>query len=192
MRRTDVRRSFGQLRFSPRPRRSAVGPQAHLAGQPRLRHRRRGDRRCRAARRPASSASTSSRAIRSRSSTRASTSCCRRRSRSRPASSCRPAATPPRPAASSYTLGQQRPRLGPALGGDRHALRRHASPKSTYSGRWGVVPRFSIEPSVTLNWVQLPYGDFTAHLVELALHGDAERAHADQQPGAVQRRRAAR
>ena len=35
----------------------------------------------------------------------------------------------------------------------------------TYSGRWGVVPRFSIEPGVTLNWVQLPYGDFTARLV---------------------------
>ena len=38
--------------------------------------------------------------------------------------------------------------------------------------------------------MQLPYGDFTARLVELALHGDAERADADQQPGAVQRRRA--
>jgi hypothetical protein len=34
-----------------------------------------------------------------------------------------------------------------------------------YSGRWGVVPRFSIEPGVTLNWVQLPYGDFTARLL---------------------------
>ena len=28
-----------------------------------------------------------------------------------------------------------------------------------------MVPRFSIEPGVTLNWVQLPYGDFTARLV---------------------------
>jgi hypothetical protein len=33
-----------------------------------------------------------------------------------------------------------------------------------YSGRWGVVPRFSMEPSITLDWVQLPYGDFTARI----------------------------
>ena len=42
VRRTDVRRSFGQLRFSPRPGAEHGGPQAHLAGQLRLRHRRRG------------------------------------------------------------------------------------------------------------------------------------------------------
>jgi len=34
-----------------------------------------------------------------------------------------------------------------------------------YSGRWGVTPRFSVEPGITLDWVQLPYGDFTARLV---------------------------
>jgi hypothetical protein len=27
-----------------------------------------------------------------------------------------------------------------------------------------VLPQFSIEPNVTLNWVDLPYGSFTAHL----------------------------
>jgi len=27
------------------------------------------------------------------------------------------------------------------------------------------VPRFSIEPSLSFNWVDLPYGDFTARLV---------------------------
>ena len=59
----------------------------------------------------------------------------------------------------------------------------------TYSGRWGVVPRFSVEPGVTLNWVQLPYGDFTARLVSSRFTRDAERADADQQPGPVQRRR---
>ena len=26
------------------------------------------------------------------------------------------------------------------------------------------MPRLSIEPAVSLNWVQLPYGEFTAHL----------------------------
>jgi hypothetical protein len=35
----------------------------------------------------------------------------------------------------------------------------------TYSGRWGVVPRFSIEPGVTIDWVHLPDGDFTARLL---------------------------
>ena len=35
----------------------------------------------------------------------------------------------------------------------------------TYSGRWGVVPQFSMEPGVTLDWVRLPFGDFTARLL---------------------------
>ena len=28
-----------------------------------------------------------------------------------------------------------------------------------------MVPRFSLEPGVTLDWVRLPYGDFTARLL---------------------------
>ncbi len=28
-----------------------------------------------------------------------------------------------------------------------------------------MVPRFSLEPGVSLNWVSLPYGDFTARLL---------------------------
>jgi hypothetical protein len=35
----------------------------------------------------------------------------------------------------------------------------------TYSGRWGVVPRFSMEPAMTIDWVSLPFGDFTARLL---------------------------
>jgi hypothetical protein len=35
----------------------------------------------------------------------------------------------------------------------------------TYSGRIGVSPHFVAEPTLTLNWVALPYGDFTARLV---------------------------
>jgi hypothetical protein len=34
-----------------------------------------------------------------------------------------------------------------------------------YSGRVGVSPYFAIEPSLTFNWVQLPYGDFDASLI---------------------------
>jgi hypothetical protein len=64
----------------------------------------------------------------------------------------------------SYTLGQQRKisgrvtaSTGTLYGGTKHEL--------TYSGRWGVVPRFSMEPGVTLDRVHLPYGDFTARLL---------------------------
>jgi hypothetical protein len=34
-----------------------------------------------------------------------------------------------------------------------------------YSGRVGVSPHFALEPSLTFNWVQLPYGDFDASLI---------------------------
>ena len=64
----------------------------------------------------------------------------------------------------SYVLGQQRKvsgRLSAATG----TLYDGTKSEVTYSGRWGVVPQFSIEPGVTLDWVQLPYGDFTARLV---------------------------
>ena len=36
---------------------------------------------------------------------------------------------------------------------------------ATYSGRVGFSPHFVVEPTLTLNWVTLPYGDFTARLV---------------------------
>lgn len=34
--------------------------------------------------------------------------------------------------------------------------------EARYSGRIGFIPQFSLEPSVSLNWVDLPYGNFTA------------------------------
>ena len=64
----------------------------------------------------------------------------------------------------SYTLGQQRKvsgRLSAAAG----TLYDGTKSEVSYSGRWGVVPQFSLEPSIALNWVNLPYGDFTARLV---------------------------
>ena len=64
----------------------------------------------------------------------------------------------------SYTLGQQRKvsgRLSAAAG----TLYEGTKSELAYSGRWGIVPQFSVEPSVSLNWVHLPYGDFTARLV---------------------------
>jgi hypothetical protein len=63
----------------------------------------------------------------------------------------------------TYNLGQQRPvsgRLTTAGGTLYDGTRWEAG----YNGRWGITPRFSLEPTVSLNWVHLPYGDFTAHL----------------------------
>jgi hypothetical protein len=64
----------------------------------------------------------------------------------------------------SYSLGQQRPvsgRLSAATG----SLYDGTKSEVSYSGRWGVIPQFSLEPSVTLAWGSLPGGDFTARLV---------------------------
>jgi hypothetical protein len=63
-----------------------------------------------------------------------------------------------------YTLGQQRKVSGriSVAGG---TLYDGTKSELSYSGRWGVVPQFSVEPSIALNWVSLPYGDFTARLV---------------------------
>ncbi|OFW05430.1 MAG: hypothetical protein A3I61_14545 [Acidobacteria bacterium RIFCSPLOWO2_02_FULL_68_18] len=63
----------------------------------------------------------------------------------------------------TYRLGQQR-----AMSGDLSAS--HGSfyggtrTSAGYTGRLGLSPHFTLEPIVTLNWVSLPYGDFTAHL----------------------------
>jgi hypothetical protein len=64
----------------------------------------------------------------------------------------------------TYVLGQQRSvsgRLSAAAG----TLYGGTKSEVTYSGRWGVLPQFSIEPGVTLDWVHLPYGDFTARFI---------------------------
>ena len=64
----------------------------------------------------------------------------------------------------SYTMGQQRRvsgRFSVASGTLYAGTRREA----TYSGRWGVLPQFSIEPSLSLVRAELPYGDFNARLV---------------------------
>jgi hypothetical protein len=64
----------------------------------------------------------------------------------------------------SYNLGQQRTVSG-RMSASAGTLYNGTKQEIAYSGRWGVVPRFSMEPSITLDWVQLPYGDFTARLV---------------------------
>ena len=64
----------------------------------------------------------------------------------------------------SYSLGQQR-RVSGRLSAATGSLYDGTKSEVSYSGRWGVIPQFSLEPSVTLAWGSLPYGDFNARLV---------------------------
>jgi Domain of unknown function (DUF5916) len=64
----------------------------------------------------------------------------------------------------SYSLGQQRfvsGRVSVGYGSLYDGTRTEAS----YSGRVAIVPQFALEPSITLNWVDLPYGSFDAKLL---------------------------
>jgi hypothetical protein len=64
----------------------------------------------------------------------------------------------------SHTFAQQRRfsgRVGAATGSFYEGTKHEAS----YSGRLGVVPQFALEPSLALNWVSLPYGEFTARVI---------------------------
>jgi hypothetical protein len=64
----------------------------------------------------------------------------------------------------TYSLGQQRPisgRIAVGYGTLYEGTRTEAS----YSGRVAIVPQFALEPSITLNWVDLPYGKFDAQLL---------------------------
>jgi hypothetical protein len=64
----------------------------------------------------------------------------------------------------AYTLGQQR-KVSGTVSASTGTLYNGTKSAVTYSGRWGVVPQFSMEPSVTIDWVSLPYGDFTARVL---------------------------
>ena len=63
-----------------------------------------------------------------------------------------------------YRFGAQRPvpgfatfRTGSFFSGDRKEV--------SYRGRIEVTPKFSIEPRISLNWVDLPEGSFNSNLV---------------------------
>ena len=42
--------------------------------------------------------------------------------------------------------------------------------EASYSGRVAILPQFAVEPSMTLNWVDLPYGSFDATTAQLPIH----------------------
>jgi hypothetical protein len=67
-----------------------------------------------------------------------------------------------------YSLGQQRKvsgRISAAYG----TLYGGRKTEAGYAGRIAVVPQFAVEPSLALNWVRLPYGDFSAPVVSTRL-----------------------
>ena len=60
-----------------------------------------------------------------------------------------------------YSLGQQRKvsgRISVAYG----TLYNGKKTEAGYSGRIGIIPQFAVEPGISLNWVRLPYGNFQA------------------------------
>jgi hypothetical protein len=65
---------------------------------------------------------------------------------------------------SSYSLGQQRMISGNLSAGYGTLYNGHRT-EAGYSGRVALIPQFALEPSISLNWVRLPYGNFSAPVV---------------------------
>jgi len=63
-----------------------------------------------------------------------------------------------------YSLGQQR-KVSGRLSAAHGTLYGGTKTETGYGGRIAVRPQFALEPSVALNWVRLPYGDFSAPVV---------------------------
>jgi hypothetical protein len=66
-------------------------------------------------------------------------------------------------ALASYTLGLQR-KLSGTASASWGTFYNGTKVEATYSGRAQFSPRFGLEPAITLNWVDLPVGAFTARL----------------------------
>jgi hypothetical protein len=64
----------------------------------------------------------------------------------------------------SHTLAQQR-RVSGTLSAGTGSFYDGTKREASYSGRIGVTAQFAVEPGVTINWVRLPYGDFTTRLI---------------------------
>ena len=147
VRRTDFRRSFGQARFSPRPKTQHAGAQADVAGQPRLRHRRAGDRWCRTARRAGLFG------IEFQTSDRLKFEHTRDYELLPAPFTIAPGVVVPaggydyrhQPRAATPSASSARCRAGSSASAG--TLYDGTKSEVTYSGRWGVVPRFSVEPA---------------------------------------------
>jgi hypothetical protein len=63
-----------------------------------------------------------------------------------------------------YSLGTQR-RVSGRIALAYGTLYEGRKTEAGYAGRIPIVPQFALEPSISLNWVRLPYGDFSAPVV---------------------------
>jgi hypothetical protein len=63
-----------------------------------------------------------------------------------------------------YFLGQQR-KVSGSISATHGTLYNGRKTEAGYSGRLAIVPQFALEPGISLNWVRLPYGDFSAPVV---------------------------
>jgi hypothetical protein len=162
VRRTDFRRSFGEARFTPRPSRRALVRKFTYQGSVDYVTNARGD-------------SVQNRELRGQfdtefqSSDRFSVDYTRSYELVPKSFTISPGVVIPAQGYSiqsvrtSYSLGQQRllsGRAAVARGSFYNGMRTEAS----YNGRIGVIPQFAVEPSISLNWVDLPYGTFSARL----------------------------
>lgn len=162
-RRTDVRRTFAQARFSPRPRRSRVVRK--LTWQTSLDYVTDAD----ASALQTREASALFR-VEFQSSDQASVEYSREFERLPGRFTVAPGVFVPagtygsETTRLSYTMGQQR-RVSGRFSLAQGTLYGGTRTEATYSGRWGVLPQLSVEPSLSLNWADLPYGSFNARLV---------------------------
>jgi hypothetical protein len=65
----------------------------------------------------------------------------------------------------SYSVGQQRKVSGQLAGSIGSFYGDGDKKEASYSGYVSLSPHFAIEPSISLAWVDLPYGEFTARVV---------------------------
>ena len=73
-----------------------------------------------------------------------------------------------RTVSATYNLAQQR-QISGRLSASRGSFYGGTRTSASYSGRVAFSANVGIEPNITLNWVRLPYGDFTARLFGLRL-----------------------
>ena len=64
----------------------------------------------------------------------------------------------------SYAFGQQRPLSGTVSVRRGQFWSGHSTVVDIRQGRVEVTPQWSVEPSASLNWMDLPQGEFTTHL----------------------------
>jgi hypothetical protein len=70
--------------------------------------------------------------------------------------------------AASYQLGRQH-KVSGSLSLAHGTFYGGSKTETGYSGRVAFGPRFAVEPSVRLNWVRLPFGDFNTQLTTARL-----------------------